>query len=114
MAQGASIINIVSTRVFMSEGTDFAYAAAKGGMIGLTQSLAIALGPKVRVNAIAPGWISDASDMRPIDHEQHPAGSVGRPDDIADSVLYLGDAGLVTGAVLTIDSGMTRKMSYAK
>jgi NAD(P)-dependent dehydrogenase (short-subunit alcohol dehydrogenase family) len=114
MAAGASIVNIVSTRAFMSEGTDFAYAAAKGGMIGLTQSLAIALGPKVRVNAIAPGWISGATDLRPIDHAQHPAGRVGRPDDIADAVLYLADAGFVTGTVLTIDGGMTRKMIYAE
>lgn len=104
---------MASTRAMMSEGGDFAYAAAKGGMVGLTQALAVQLGPRVRVNAIAPGWITDADDLRPEDHRQHPAGRVGRPQDIVDAVLYLAQAGFVTGEVLTIDGGMTRKMIYA-
>jgi len=68
----------------------------------------------VRVNAIAPGWIDDDPDLGPLDHAQHPAGRVGRPEDIADAVLYLADAGFVTGELLTIDGGMTRKMIYAE
>lgn len=113
MGGGGSIVMMASTRAMMSEGGDFAYAAAKGGMVGLTQALAVQLGPKVRVNAIAPGWITDADDLRPEDHRQHPAGRVGRPQDIVDAVLYLAQAGFVTGEVLTIDGGMTRKMIYA-
>jgi NAD(P)-dependent dehydrogenase (short-subunit alcohol dehydrogenase family) len=98
----------------MSEGKDFAYAAAKGGLIGLTQALAVALGPKIRVNAIAPGWISDAPDLSPEDHAQHPVGRVGIPDDIADAVLYLAGAGFISGQTLTVDGGMTKKMIYAE
>ncbi len=114
MPNGASIVNMASTRAFMSEGGDFMYAAAKGGIVSITQALAIALGPKVRVNAIAPGWISGATDLRPIDHSQHPVGRVGRPEDIAEAVLYLEGAGFMTGQVLIIDGGMTRKMMYAE
>jgi len=114
MPEGASIVNMASTRAFMSEGGDFMYAAAKGGLVSLTQALAIGLGPKVRVNAIAPGWISGPKDLRPVDHSQHPVGRVGRPEDIAEAVLYIERAGFMTGQVLIIDGGMTRKMIYAE
>ncbi|CAD7024620.1 NAD(P)-dependent oxidoreductase [Pseudorhizobium endolithicum] len=113
MEEGASIINMASTRAFMSEPQTEAYAAAKGGLVALTHALAISLGPKIRVNAIAPGWISGETDLRPVDHEQHPAGRVGRPQDIASAVLYLASAGFMTGQVLTLDGGMMRKMIYA-
>jgi NAD(P)-dependent dehydrogenase (short-subunit alcohol dehydrogenase family) len=112
MAEGGSIVNIASTRAFMSEPDSEAYAAAKGGMVALTHALAISLGPKLRVNAIAPGWISAGVGLSAADHHQHPAGRVGRPEDIAEAVLYLAGAGFVTGQVLTVDGGMTRKMIY--
>ncbi|MFC3227740.1 SDR family oxidoreductase [Marinibaculum pumilum] len=108
----SSIVNIASTRAFMSEPHSEAYAAAKGGVVALTHAMAISLGPKIRVNAIAPGWISGEADLSPADHDQHPAGRVGRPADIAGAVLYLAGAGFVTGQVLTVDGGMTRKMIY--
>ncbi|WP_426040857.1 SDR family oxidoreductase [Brevundimonas sp. TWP2-3-4b1] len=114
LGDDGAIIHMVSTRAFMSEPNIEAYAASKGAMVALTHAMAISLGPKVRVNAIAPGWISDGQDLRPIDHEQHPVGRVGRPDDIAGAVLYLAGAGFVTGQVLTVDGGMTRKMIYAE
>jgi len=47
------------------------------------------------------------------DHEQHPVGRVGRAKDVAQAVLYLAAAEFVTGQVLTLDGGMTRKMIYA-
>ncbi len=112
LGEGASIVMTTSTRAFMSEGGDFAYAAAKGGLIGLMQALSVHLGPRVRVNAIAPGWITDEADLREVDHAQHPAGRVGRPEDIAEAVEYLHGAEFVTGHVLTVDGGMTRKMIY--
>lgn len=112
MSEGSSIVMMASTRALMSEGGDFAYAAAKGGMVSLGQALAVQLGPKIRVNSIAPGWITEEPDLRLQDLSQHPAGRVGRPDDIAEAVLYLADAGFVTGQTLPIDGGMTRKMIY--
>ena len=113
MKSGSAIINITSTRAKMSEGGDFPYAASKGGIISLTQAMAIALGPDIRVNAIAPGWITDDHNLRNVDHEQHPVGRVGRPSDIMDAVEYLWHTGFVTGETVTVDGGMTRKMIYA-
>ncbi len=114
LAEGGSIINMASTRAFMSEPETEAYAASKGAMVALTHALAISLGPKTRVNAIAPGWISGDGDLRHVDHDQHPVGRVGRVEDIAQAVVYLADASFITGQVLTVDGGMTRKMIYAE
>ncbi|WP_138469784.1 SDR family NAD(P)-dependent oxidoreductase [Poseidonocella sp. HB161398] len=112
MQAGGAIVMMASTRALMSEGHDFAYAAAKGGMVSLAQALAVQLGPRIRVNAIAPGWITDDPDLSESDHAQHPAGRAGRPDDIAGAVLYLATAGFVTGQTLAVDGGMTKKMIY--
>lgn len=114
MSEGASIVNMLSTRAFMSERNTEAYAASKGGLFGLTHALAVSLGPKIRVNGIAPGWISSDKHLRGEDHTQHPAGRVGRPEDVSRAVLYLASAGFVIGEVLTLDGGMTRKMIYAE
>ena len=121
-AERASIANISSTRAVMSEPETFAYAAAKGGLDALTHSLAVSLGPDIRVNAIRPGWIETGPwqkkgqrshpDHRDKDREQHPAGRIGRPEDIAEAVAYLHGAGFVTGQHLNIDGGMTAKMIY--
>lgn len=117
-----AVVNIASTRVFMSEPETYGYAAAKGGLVALTHALAVGLGPAVRANAVAPGWIETSAwqkgdpvpaELSEDDHAQHPAGRVGRPDDIVDAVLYLADAGFVTGQVIVVDGGMTRKMIYA-
>ncbi len=112
MGEGASIVNMVSTRAFMSEPETEAYAASKGGLVALTHALAVSLGPKIRVNAIAPGWITDDTDLRKKDQMQHPVGRVGRPKDIADAVVYLARAGFMTGQVMVLDGGMTKKMIY--
>ena len=111
--EGGGVIHMVSTRAFMSEPNTEAYAASKGALVALTHAMAISLGPNIRVNAVAPGWISDGEDLSEEDHAQHPVGRVGRADDIAGAVLYLAEAGFVTGQVLTVDGGMTRKMIYA-
>lgn len=114
---GGAIVNLASTRAFMSEPNSEAYAASKGGIVALTHALAVSLGPDhVRVNAISPGWIEtgDYDALRPEDHEQHPAGRVGRPDDIVRACFYLTDPAndFVTGINMVIDGGMTRKMIY--
>ncbi len=113
LRENAVIINMASTRAFMSEPFTEAYAAAKGGVVALTHALAVSLGPRVRVNAIAPGWISDSPDLAAADHAQHPAGRVGRPEDVAGAVLFLADAGFITGETLILDGGMSRRMIYA-
>jgi len=122
--QHGSIVNIASTRAFMSEANTEAYSATKGGLVSLTHALAISLGPAIRVNCISPGWIETSewkkSAMRqtPVlseqDHLQHPAGRVGTPHDIAALVAFLisPDSGFITGANFTVDGGMTKKMIY--
>ncbi len=115
-AQG-SIVTIASTRARMSEPDTESYAASKGGLVALTHALAISLGPDVRCNVISPGWIDVAGQkLRPEDHAQHPAGRVGRPEDIAAMVAFLvgPESGFVTGAEFIVDGGMTRKMIYAE
>ncbi len=114
MKAGGSVVNMASTRAFMSEPNSEAYAASKGGLVALTHALAVSLGPTIRVNAIAPGWITNETKLSEEDEAQHPVGRVGRPKDIADAVLYLDGAGFVTGQVLTVDGGMTKKMIYAE
>jgi NAD(P)-dependent dehydrogenase (short-subunit alcohol dehydrogenase family) len=108
-----SIVNIASIRAFMSDLDQEPYAASKAGIVGLTHALAISLGPQVRANAIAPGWIvTREMELSEEDHAQHPVGRVGRVDDIAEAVSYLAGAGFVTGEVIVIDGGMTRQMIY--
>jgi NAD(P)-dependent dehydrogenase (short-subunit alcohol dehydrogenase family) len=114
---GGTIVNIASTRALMSEPDTEAYAASKGGLVGLTHALAVSLGPdRIRVNCISPGWIATSGydELREIDHRQHPAGRVGKPEDIARACLYLTDPqnDFVTGINLVVDGGMTRKMIY--
>jgi NAD(P)-dependent dehydrogenase (short-subunit alcohol dehydrogenase family) len=116
-ANGA-FVSIASTRAEMSEPNTEAYAATKGGLVALTHALAMSLAP-VRVNCVSPGWIAveDDAELRRKDHAQHPAGRVGKPDDIAEIVAYLLDgerSGFVTGANFTVDGGMTRKMIYVE
>ncbi len=115
--KGGSIINLSSTRAHMSEPNSEAYAASKGGITALTHAMAVSLGKdNIRVNCISPGWIEtgDYAALKPEDHEQHPAGRVGKPEDIGRACLFLTspDNSFITGAELVIDGGMTRKMIY--
>lgn len=112
------IINMASTRALQNEPHWDAYGASKGGIVGLTQSLAISLGERaVTVNAISPGWIHTSDEaLREIDHTQHPSGRVGEPADIVRAVRYLIDRqnDFVNGHNLVVDGGMTKKMIYVE
>lgn len=114
-AQGASIVNISSSRDRMSMPQSESYTAAKGGIHALTHGLAVSLGGKVRVNSVSPGWIdNDNIGYEGADAIQQPVGRVGNPVDIANMVLYLCSekAGFITGENICIDGGMTRQMIY--
>jgi NAD(P)-dependent dehydrogenase (short-subunit alcohol dehydrogenase family) len=111
-----SIVTVASTRALQSEPDTEAYSASKGGLVALTHALAVSLGPEVRANCVSPGWIDTAGEpLSDADHGQHPAGRVGRPEDVAALVTWLVglESGFVTGANFVVDGGMTRKMIYS-
>jgi len=114
-SDGASIINISSSRDRMSQPQSESYTAAKGGIAALTHALAVSLAGRVRVNSISPGWIDTAYTVyAEPDAYQQPAGRVGNPMDIANMVLFLASekAGFITGENICIDGGQTRLMIY--
>ena len=115
LAEGASIINISSSRDRMSQPQTESYTAAKGGIAALTHALAVSLSGRARVNSISPGWIDTAYTVyEGPDAIQQPAGRVGNPMDIAHMALFLASskAGFITGENICIDGGMTKQMIY--
>ena len=114
-AEGASIVNISSSRDRMSQPQTESYTAAKGGIAALTHAMAVSFAGKVRVNSISPGWIDNAYHVYDgPDALQQPSGRVGNPMDIANMVMFLcsDKAGFITGENICIDGGMTRLMIY--
>jgi len=118
---GGSIVNISSVNGLTGLGED-AYSAAKAGVIALTRNLAVRYGSRgVRVNAICPGTIHTEvwepylkKDPAIFDRlaRWYPLGRVGRPEEIAQAVLFLAsdESSFTTGAVLVIDGGFTAGM----
>ena len=114
-AEGACIINMSSSRDRMSQPQTESYTAAKGGIAALTHALAVSLAGKVRVNSISPGWIETGDEeWDGPDATQQPVGRVGKPEDIANMILFLcsDKASFITGENITIDGGMTKLMIY--
>jgi NAD(P)-dependent dehydrogenase (short-subunit alcohol dehydrogenase family) len=117
---GGAIVNIGSVNGFSYVGNP-AYSAAKAGLLNLTQAIAVEYGPRgVRANMVSPGTIrtSGRSWVRRLERDPeifeklarwYPLGRVGRPEDIAGAVAYLGsdEAGFVNGANLVVDGGLT-------
>ncbi len=107
--QEGSVINIADIHGERPAPRHSVYSISKAGLIMLTRSLAVELGPKVRVNAVSPGpilWPADASE----EHKQQVVGKTslkqsGEPTDVADAVLYLVGARYVTGQILVVDGG---------
>ena len=109
-----SIINCASILGALGQSGTVAYSAAKGGVLNLTRTLAIEAAPRgVRVNSIGPGYIDTPllkdfpDEMRQALIRLHPIGRLGRDEEVANAVLFLGsdEASFVTGAYLLVDGG---------
>ncbi|QFT95449.1 3-oxoacyl-[acyl-carrier-protein] reductase FabG (plasmid) [Roseovarius sp. THAF9] len=121
MSEGGSIINIGSISGHVADPSMALYNASKAFVHGLTRSIAVDHGPKVRCNAICPGWIEtgmldagfelskDPDAARRDALSRHAARRFGKPSDIAAMAVWLAsdDAGYATGQMFTIDGGMT-------
>lgn len=114
---GGRVVNIASTEALVATPTLSAYAASKAGVIGLTRSAAVELGPRgVTVNCICPGPIDTAMTAAiPLDAKQTyarrrvPLRRYGDPEEVAHLTLSLclPSASFATGAVLAVDGGMS-------
>ena len=112
---GASIVNVTSAVAWVGMPERAHYTAAKAGVHGFTRSMCKELGPRgIRVNSVAPG-IVDTDQLADVGAEQRARyaalaalGRVGRPDDVADVVLFLASdlARFVDGVCLSVDGGI--------
>lgn len=108
----SSIINTASISGFTGVASSLIYAAAKAGVLTMTKSLARALAPEIRVNAIAPGLIRtnfagrpDSDFDFPGEESRTPLGRLATVEDCASAALYLADAKGVTGETIIVDGG---------
>ncbi len=113
-AAGGAIVNTASIAGLGRAGSSLAYGATKAGVVSLTQNLARALGPEVRVNAIAPGavdssWMVDwTAEERQRSIENAALKRRCTPEDLAEVILFLGfGAAMVTGQTIVVDGGLT-------
>lgn len=112
-----AVINIGSNHSSATHPKKFPYNAVKAGIDGMTRSMAVAWGiDGIRVNSVNPGWTMVERIAENLTAEQvasleriHPIGRIGRPDDVADAVLYLASsmAAFITGECLVVDGGRT-------
>jgi len=112
-----NVVNIASIHATLTKSNFSAYATSKAGLIGLTNSLAVELGSRVRVNAVCPaaiqtpmldrGFVNGAEDVKKL-KDFHPTGSIGSVDDVVRAVLFLSDDKnlFVNGTVMNLDGGI--------
>lgn len=112
-SRAGSIINITSNAAFVADGSSIIYCAAKAALTSITKSLARALAPEIRVNAISPGFVDTGFAQIPEEtrerlKEQFPLCRPIKPEDIADAAVFLAaDANATIGQTLLVDGGIT-------
>ena len=105
------IVNVGSVAGVFAGGSSLPYAVSKAALHHLTRTLAQALAPEVRVNAVAPGlvetpWTAGWEANQAI-IERTPLARAGTPEEIADAVAFLARAAFATGQVVVVDGGLT-------
>lgn len=109
---GPAIVNVASVAALMGQGSSIAYAASKGGMVTMTKSLARALAPHIRVNAVLPGFVRTRFAGWTEDHfaateKITPLGRLATTGDCAEAALFFcASAHGTTGETLIVDGGM--------
>ncbi len=112
-SSGGAIVNVASTAGVGGQGSSIPYAASKGAMITMTKSLARALAPGIRVNAVCPGviisrWLADQPEMIDAAVQVTPLERASTTDDVAKVITFLAcDAQMMTGQALIVDGGRT-------
>jgi len=109
---GASVVNVASVAALMGQGSSLVYAASKGGMVTMTKSLARALAPSVRVNAVLPGFVRTrfagwTEGAFAASEKITPLKQLATGDDVADAVIFFAaHAAATTGETIVVDGGM--------
>jgi pteridine reductase len=108
-AARGSIVNIADLAAFETWPAYVPHGITKSAVVQMTRALARVLAPEVRVNAIAPGVVLLPQGWSDEDAERlratTPLARLGSPEDVAGAMLFLLDAGYVTGEVITVDGG---------
>ena len=109
-----AIVSVASIAGIMSQGSSLPYGASKAGVVNMTRSLARALGPEVRVNAVAPGAVDSAWQIQWTEERRRESAEKAvlkrrcTPEDLAEVIVFLGfGAAMVTGQTVVVDGGLT-------
>ena len=114
------MVNVASIHANLTKPGFVAYATSKAALVGLTRSMAVDLGRRVRVNAVLPAatatpmltaGLGGAAELEALG-AMHPLGRIARPEEIAAAVVYLASeaASFVTGTVLAVDGGVGARL----
>ena len=109
-AGAGSIVNVGSISAIRPVGSSIPYMASKAAVHSMTQSMAVALGPEIRVNCVAPGfietrWHAGRDEAARTTRERTPLKRNGTPEDVAAAALYLCTSSFVTGEIIVVDGG---------
>src|SRR5688500_1542684 len=109
-AGAGSIVNVGSISAIRPVGSSIPYMASKAAVHSMTQSMAVALGPEIRVNCVAPGfietrWHAGRDEAARSTRERTPLKRNGTPEDVAQAALYLCTSSFVTGEIIVVDGG---------
>jgi 3-oxoacyl-[acyl-carrier protein] reductase len=114
---GGAVVNVASTAAITGVGSSVAYAASKGALVTMTLSLARALAPKLRINAVCPGfiegdWLREGlgdkkyEEILASQRKSSPLGVTATPETVADAILhFISGPQVVTGETLIVDGG---------